>query len=117
MRLVYCILTTIVFSFLAEQVFAWWSLAVISFLSAALFYLSPARGFLSGFLSGLILWLSVSLYADIANGHILSTRMAALFHLPGATSFLVVAALVGALVGGFAGWSGALVRKYMLPAR
>lgn len=117
MRLVYCILTTIVFSFLAEQVFAWWSLAVISFLSAALFYLSPARGFLSGFLSGLILWLSVSLYADIANGHILSTRMAALFHLPGATSFLVVAALVGALIGGLAGWSGALVRKYMLPAR
>lgn len=117
MRLVLCILMTIVLSFMAEQVFAWWSLAVISFLSAALFNLTAARGFLAGFLSGLLLWLSVSLYADIANDHILSTRMAALFHLPGTTIFLVVAACVGALVGGLAGASGALVRKYFLPAR
>jgi hypothetical protein len=91
--------------------FPWWIIAVVAFAVALLLPQKAGRAFLSGFLGIFLFWLCCSLYADIANQHILSARMATLFHLPAYGLFLVVAAMVGGLVGGFAAWGGAALRQ------
>jgi hypothetical protein len=58
-----------------------------------------------------LLWLGWALWADMANDHILSSKMAALFKLPNYILFIVVTVFVGALVGGLSALSGALVKR------
>lgn len=87
----------------------WWAGAIVAALTC--FALRPRRPFWAGFLSIFLLWLVVGLVADAPNEHILSTRMAGVFKLPHWSLFLLVSALVGGLVGGFAGWSGAALAR------
>ena len=102
---------------LAEYFLPWWSLAVVAFLVALLIVLRPGKAFLAGFLAIALLWTGWALFRDIPNHQILSTRMARLFGLPHSALFLLVTAFVGGLVGGLAGWSGALVRRaFTVPA-
>lgn len=91
--------------------FPWWTLAIVAFGIGCWIQQSGGRSFLSGFLGISLLWLLYGLAADIRNDHILSARMAALFGLPGSWLYLLVAAVVGGLVGGMASWSGRLFRK------
>lgn len=83
----------------------WWSLAIIAALTC--FALRPRPAFWAGFLGIFLLWLTAGLVADAPNEHILSTRMAGVFKLPHWSLFLLVSAVVGGLVGGFAAWTGA----------
>ena len=57
-----------------------------------------------------LFWLTACIIHDSANGHILSARMAALFHLPNYVMFIVVTVFIGGLVGGLSAWAGALIR-------
>jgi hypothetical protein len=111
MQLLLATVLIIVLSALAEYFLPWWSLAVVAFGVTFGMRLRGGRGFLAGFLAILLLWAGWALWWDIPNGQILSSRMAALFKLPGSFLFLIVTAVIGGLVGGMAGWSGALVRR------
>jgi hypothetical protein len=108
MRFFISLILIMVFSFLAELVMPWWSIAIVAFAVCYFYSLRPGIAFLSGFLSIAIFWLLVILIRDNANAHILSTRMAALFNLPGYPLFILLALVVGGLVGGLAAWAGAL---------
>lgn len=85
----------------------WWSVAVVAFLVALV---TGGRGFLTGFVGVGLCWLLVALFRDIPNEHILSDRMAVLFHLPNHILFVAVTALVGGLIGGLAAWAGASLK-------
>lgn len=88
----------------------WWTLAPVSFLVC--FFLRPRRTFLVGFLGVFLLWLAVGLIRDLPNDHVLSARMAGVLPLGGMWwLYLIVSAIIGGLVGGFAGWSGAALRR------
>ncbi|MEI8280328.1 MAG: hypothetical protein WCG87_11235 [Bacteroidota bacterium] len=89
----------------------WWCIAVVAFITTLISGLAPGKGFLAGFCGVLLLWGIWALLLDLLNQHILSQRMAALFHLPNYALFIVVIALIGGLIGGFAGWSGSLLRS------
>lgn len=95
----------------AEYFLPWWSVAVIAFLVSWLIGLKPGKAFLAGFLGIAIFWLIAALCHDIPNDHILSRRMATLFHLPGYGLFIIVTVFIGGLVGGIAAWAGALCRR------
>jgi len=112
MRLLFSIILIAIFSFAFSYFFPWWTVAVVCFCITVLFRLRNGSAFLAGFLGVFLLWFFVALMKDNANDHILSARMAELFHLPGSLLFLVVGALVGGVVGGLAGWSGATINKY-----
>ena len=88
---------------------SWWSVAVVSFIVSVIIRQKQGRAFLSGFAGVGIFWLVAALMRDGANDHILSTRMAALFHLPNYGLFIGVTVLIGALVGGLSAWAGALM--------
>lgn len=88
----------------------WWAIGVASFLVTLIRGDKPGRAFLAGFLGVALFWLTVALVHDIPNEHILSSRMAALFHLPDHWLFMLVTVIVGGLVGGLAAWAAALLR-------
>lgn len=111
MRFLLATLLTATSSFIAGLITPWWSIAVISFLVALLIKQRIGLAFLSGFLGVFLLWGVVSLWIDAANNHILSHKIAQLFPLNGSSFLLiVVTALVGAIVGGFAAMSGSSLR-------
>jgi hypothetical protein len=111
MRLIFSIICIALVAGIAEYFFPWWIAALVTFIIVFSIEIKPAKAFLAGFLGIFLLWLSISLYKDLPNEHILSQRMAVLFKLPHYGLFLLVAALIGGIVGGLSGWSGALVRR------
>lgn len=110
MRQLIIIIVTALLAWLASYSFAWWMVAVIPFLIAVVWQLKPGWAFLNGFLSIGLLWLYLILKTDFANEQMLSQRMSQLFGL-GYAPFTAVNILLGALVGGLGGWSGASMWK------
>ncbi len=111
MRLLIAILVIAVVAGLATYIFPWWTAAIVAFVVAMAFRLNAGKAFCAGFFGVAFLWLAVALVKDNANEHILSGRMAELFQLPSYILYIVVASVIGGLVGGLAGWSGAAVRR------
>jgi hypothetical protein len=110
MRFLLATLLTALLSFIAGLYLPWWSIAIIAFLVALFMRQFVGRSFLSGFLGIFLLWFIVALWIDIKNEHILSQKIAQIFPLGGSSVLLVlITALTGALVGGFAAMSGASV--------
>ena len=111
MRLVLALLLTATLSFLAGLRFEWWSIALVSFLVALLIPQKIGVAFLSGFLGIFILWAILAVWIDSKNGNLLSFKMAELFKLGGSSILLIlVTALIGGLVGGFAAMAGSSLR-------
>ena len=108
MRFLLSTLLTALLAFAFTWWMPWWTVAVVAFIVALL--LRPRRAFWAGFLGIFLFWLVVGLVRDGPNEHILSTRMAGVLPLGGQWwAFLLVSAVVGGLVGGFAAWSGAAI--------
>ena len=109
MRFIIAVILIIILSVVAEYYMPWWTIAVVCFIVSFFSGLRPGKSFLMGFVGIAVFWLVVALMHDIANEHILSTRMAALFHLPNYTLFICVTVLIGGLVGGLSAWAAALL--------
>jgi hypothetical protein len=112
MKIIGIILSTGVLSALATFFLPWWLIAVVAFLVALLSGLRPGKAFLAGFAGIALFWFVASLLRDIPNDHILSQRMAVLFFKkPSYFGFIGLSVFLGGLVGGMAGWTGALARR------
>lgn len=111
MRFLSAILLTALLAAITTWLFAWWMIAVAAFMVMLFIMVKPAKGFLAGFLGIALLWLIIILFKDQANDHVLADRMSKLFGLSNSVLFITVNVFLGALVGGLAGWSGALTRK------
>lgn len=116
MRMMITILITALLAWLTSSVFAWWVIAVIPFLVAVVWQLRPWPGFLNGFFSIGLLWLFIILKTDAANQQMLSQRMAQLFGM-GHALFIIINIVLGALIGGLGGWSGASMWKMFKKAQ
>jgi hypothetical protein len=98
-----------ILSVVAEYYLPWWMIGVVCFIVSLFAGMRPGRSFLLGFVAIALFWLGVALLHDITNEHILSTKMAVLFHLPNYGLFICVTVLIGGLVGGLSAWAGALL--------
>ncbi|MCD6013257.1 MAG: hypothetical protein K0Q79_3119 [Flavipsychrobacter sp.] len=110
MRFLFSAILIALLSAVAEYFLPWWSMAVVCFIVALFINERKVFAFWSGFCGVAVCWLAVALWHDIPNEHILSSRMAILFHLPGSWLFMAASVLIGAVVGGLAALSGAMVR-------
>jgi hypothetical protein len=114
MRFLLTTLLIVLLSYIAGLFMPWWSIAVVAFIVCLLIRPSIRMSFLAGFTAIFLLWVLVALWIDIKNERILSHKIAQLFPLGGSSALLIlVTALVGGLVGGFAAMSGAS----LLPAK
>lgn len=111
MRFILSILLTVVFSFFAGLFLPWWSIAIVALAVALLIPQRISKAFLSGLLGIFLLWTVVALWIDIKNDSILSHKISQLFKLGGSSILLIlVTALIGGLVGGFAAMAGSSLR-------
>lgn len=107
MKFLLATLLTATLSFLTGLLLPWWSIAIVSFLVAFFIRQHYGASFFSGFAGIFLCWGLLSLWIDIKNKSVLSHKIAQLFPLGGSSVLLIlVTALVGALVGGFAAMSG-----------
>jgi hypothetical protein len=111
MRFILAFLLTATIGFLAGLRLEWWSIALVAFLVALLIPQSISNAFFSGFIGIFILWAVLAFWIDNKNGNMLSREIAELFKLGGSSVLLIlVTALIGGLVGGFAAMAGSSLR-------
>ncbi|MEI8142029.1 MAG: hypothetical protein WCG90_04085 [Chitinophagia bacterium] len=90
----------------------WWSFVVTNLIIAIALPIKPVQSFIAGALGVGALWAGLAFGIDLANNHILSTKVAKILPLGGAyIALIIVTALVGALLGGLASLTGSFVRK------
>ncbi|WP_127125499.1 hypothetical protein [Pseudoflavitalea rhizosphaerae] len=112
MKLIISILITALLSFVAGLFLPWWTIAPAALVVALCIHQSPFKSWLTGFLALFLLWGGLALGIDTKNQHVLSAKLAEIFSLGGSSFLLIlVTALVGGLVAGFAALTGSYIRK------
>ncbi len=90
----------------------WWSFVVTNVIIAIALPIKPLQSFFAGALGVGALWAGLAFGIDLANNHILSTKVAQILPLGGSyIALIIVTTVVGALLGGLASLTGAFVRK------
>jgi hypothetical protein len=90
----------------------WWSFVVTNIMIAIALPIKPIQSFLAGALGVGALWAGLAFGIDMANNHILSSKVAQILPLGGSyIALIIVTAFVGALLGGLASLTGSFVRK------
>lgn len=112
MRFILATLLIALLAFIAGIFLPWWALAIVAFAIALLIPQTHGRTFLSGFLGIFLVWALVAAWINAKNNSLLSHKVAQLFPLGGSSVLLIlVTALMGGLVGGFAALSGGSLRR------
>ena len=90
----------------------WWSFVVTNLMIAIALPIKPIQSFLAGALGVGALWAGLAFGIDMANNHILSSKVAQILPLGGSyIALIIVTAFVGALLGGLASLTGSFVRN------
>lgn len=112
MKFLISVILTILLSAAACLYLPWWSIAVASFVVAALVPQKPLAAFAAGFVALFVLWGALSWYISSNNNHILAKKVSVLLLQSESPAILiVVTAVIGALVAGLAAVSGSFVKK------
>ncbi|MBV9961408.1 MAG: hypothetical protein JO072_04105 [Parafilimonas sp.] len=112
MKFVVVVLLTALLGYAAPLYFTWWSFAVCSFIIALFIHQKPFVAFIATFLGLFLLWVIMEMIIDNANNHLLSQKIATLLPLQDSSALLIlITALIGGLISGFAGLTASLARK------
>ena len=96
-------------------IFPWWWPALAAYVVG---YWLPKRSgsaFVAGLTGTALAWLAWAAFLDWRNHHLLSGRIAVLFHLPSTAAVLGATAFVGGITGGMAAWAGFALGAYLKP--
>ncbi len=112
MKFIAALIITALLSFIAGLYLPWWCIAIAAFIVAMLVHQNAGMAFLSGFSGLLLLWSGLAFWIDSGNESILSARIGELLGI-GNNPFLLIliTAIIGALVAGFAAMSGSFLRS------
>jgi hypothetical protein len=103
---------TILLSFALCLFLPWWSIAIAAFLVAALIPQKPGKAFITGFAALFLLWGGLSFWMSNNNDHVLAHKISQLvLKMDNPILLVLITALIGALVAGFAALSGSYLRK------
>ncbi len=112
MKFIVTILLTAFLGYVAPLFLPWWGFVMTSFIVALAIPQKPWKAFISGFLGLFLFWGIDSFFIDLANQHLLATKIANLLPLNGSYLLLIlVTAFTGGLVSGLAALTGSLARK------
>ena len=112
MKFILSIVLTALLAFIGGLWLPWWSIAFASFIVALMIFQPAGKAFLGGFIGLFLLWGVLAWWINSQNQGILSRKMAMILPLSG-NSFLLIllTALVGAVIAGFAAASGSFLRS------
>jgi hypothetical protein len=112
MKFTVAILLTALLSLVLCLYLPWWGIAVAAFIVRLIIPHSHWDSFLSGFLGIFFLWGIMAWWIDFKNNSILSQKIADILPLGGSAYLLIlVTAIIGALVAGFAALTASYLRK------
>ena len=112
MKFFISLILTALLSFAACLFLPWWSITIAAFLVAVLIPQKPGKAFLAGFIALLLLWGGLSFWISNNNNHILAHKISQLIlKMDNPMVLILVTAMIGALVAGFAALTGSYVRK------
>jgi len=114
MKFIIAIILTALLSFTIGlfTILPWYSFMVGVAAVAWGIHQKPSKAFLSGFIALFSLWLLLAFLKDNGNNHILATKVAYILPLQGSyVLLLLITALIGGLLGGFAALTGSFLRK------
>lgn len=97
----------IVFSFILNLFLPWWSIAIPGLILGYLFEPKTVKAFGFGFLALFILWGGQAWYIHIANGGILTSRIAEMMGISTPFLMILITGVIGGLVSGLATLTGA----------
>ena len=109
MRFVAQIILIAIAAYLLELFLPWYSIAIAAFVISI--FIRSASNFFAGFLGVGILWFAAAWIIDQNSSSGLSARVAAILTVNDKLILMLVTALIGALVAGFAAVAGASLRK------
>jgi len=90
----------------------WWSFVVTNFIIALAIPQKPLVSFLTGALGVGAIWAGLATGIDMANNHLLSSKVAQILPLNGSYVLLIViTAFIGFILGGMAFLTAAYLRK------
>lgn len=117
MRFLFVLVLTAIACYFALMIMPWWIPALTGFcITLALPLKKTGLSFLATGLGAALCYTIICIFTDRANDHILSRKMALLFHLPSYTLMIVVTALIGLITAGLGGWTAATLRRLFRPA-
>jgi uncharacterized membrane protein YdcZ (DUF606 family) len=114
MKFITAIVTTAILAFAIGlfTVLPWYSFVFTSLITALAIHQKPWKAFVTGFLGVCIVWAGYAALQDMANQHILATKVAGILPLGGSYVLLIlVTGVVGGLLSGFAALAGSYLRK------
>lgn len=112
MKFITSVFLTALLAFAISFYMDWWGIAIAALLVSVCIHQKPSHAFLTGFIALFLLWGILSWAIDIKNEHILARRLSAVLPFGGSVFLMIlVTALVGALVAGFASLAGSYLRE------
>ena len=112
MKFITTLILTALLSFVACLYLPWWSIAIVSFVIAAVIPQHPGKAFIAGFIALFVLWGALSYWISNNNEHLLAHKVSLIIlKTDSPYSLILVTALIGALVAGLGALSGSLLRK------
>jgi hypothetical protein len=112
MKFLVSLLLIMLLSFAAGLYLPWWTIAITSFLVVALIPQRPGAAFLCGFTAIFLLWAALSFWLSFQNNHILAHKISLLIlSIDNPLLLILVTALIGALVAGFAAITASFARR------
>jgi hypothetical protein len=107
MKFIAQVIVVLLISWLLQSFLPWWSMAVGAFAIGLIFGSSGVMSFLAGLLGVGLLWFAMAYMTS--GGSDLAVRVAEILPTKTIGVLLIVTALVGGLVGGFASMTGGLI--------
>ena len=111
MKFTVALILTALLAFIFGLYFAWWSIAIASFLAAIMVYQPAGKAFLAGFLAVFLVWAGLAWWINSANNSILSSRIGELLGVGANPGLLIfITGLIGGLVAGLVAMTGTYFR-------
>lgn len=108
-------LGTAILALALQHIGPWWLIAVAAIISGFLAQdFSVFKSWIMGALAIFLLWFCWSIFSDMQNEGILSSRIGALFGGLSGIVLSLVTGLIGGIVGGLASMTGRLLRSSLV---
>ena len=98
-------------AFFLNLVLPWWSVALPGLFFGYRMHVTPIRAFGIGFFAVFLAWGVHALYIHIASAGVLSVRIAELFGLKQDWILIVITAVIGGMLSGFAPLTSSLLSQ------
>jgi len=107
MRFFLVLTATALLSWLALFLLPWWVPMPIAFLLVLAMPMKKWRSFLSPALGCSIGFMLLTTFRDLNNHHLLSEKIAQVFHLPSFMFLILISGIIGFITAGLGGWTAA----------